>query len=75
MIIFIKNNDLVTENKELTAIEIVEYMLNVEGYQEVEVPDTDTPWIYKLSDFKKIDNIYVYIEKENLTESSESLEG
>jgi hypothetical protein len=75
MIIFIKDNDLVTENKELTAIETVEYMLNVEGYQEVEVPNTDTPWIYKLADFTKVDGVYVYIEKESLTESSESSEG
>jgi acyl carrier protein len=60
MIIFIKENELVTEDKSLTSLETVEHMLNVEGFQEIEVPDTDMPWVYKLSDFTKTNGVFVY---------------
>jgi len=62
MIIFIKDDDLVTENKNDLSQDTIENLMN-SGYNEVLIPDNIIKiWELKLFNFQKINGKWKYIQ-------------
>lgn len=68
MIIFIKDDDLVTENKNDLTQDTIDNLMN-SGYNEVSIPDTIIEiWKLKLSNFEKINGEWKFIVEELIKE-------
>jgi hypothetical protein len=73
MIIFIKDDDLATENKNDLNQDTIDNLMN-SGYSEVLIPDTIVEiWKLKLSNFKKINGEWKFIVQELINELEEEL--
>lgn len=59
MIIFIKENEIITEYNynEETIQELIE-----KGFQEIEVPHKNEEYMYRYEDFEKINDLYILKE-------------
>jgi hypothetical protein len=68
MIIFIKDDDLVTENKSDLNQDTIDNLIN-SGYNEVLIPDSIVEiWKLKLSNFEKINGEWKFIVQELINE-------
>jgi hypothetical protein len=68
MIIFIKDDDLATENKNDLNQDTIDNLMN-SGYSEVLIPDTIVEiWKLKLSNFEKINGEWKFIVQELINE-------
>jgi hypothetical protein len=68
MIIFIKDDDLVTENKSDLNQDTIDNLMN-SGYNEVLIPDSIVEiWKLKLSNFEKINGEWKFIVQELINE-------
>jgi hypothetical protein len=68
MIIFIKDDDLATENKNDLNQDTIDNLMN-SGYSEVLIPDNIVEiWKLKLSNFEKINGEWKFIVQELINE-------